>query len=135
MRLYTVDEKRMVDIGTGSIWYSIYSTAMIALSDETKKMVPLAMDFLKNGDCSEENAEETRKQLIEIRNAFSSIEPEKAIYDYHRPNIAPPWAGNIATTVTSCANLYTTADGKDLFTEVFSLLEYASKEHISVLAG
>ena len=39
------------------------------------------------------------------------------------------------SSVTSCANLYTTADGKDLFTEVFALLEYASKENVSVFAG
>ena len=70
MRLYTEDEKRMVDVGTGSIWYSIYSTAMIAFSDDAKKSVPLAMDFLKNGDCPAEKAAETRKQLTKIRNAF-----------------------------------------------------------------
>lgn len=135
MRLYTEDEKRMVDVGTGSIWYSIYSTAMIAFPDDAKKSVPLAMDFLKNGDCPAEKAAETRKQLTKIRNAFSTLEPDKAVFDYHRPNVTPPWAGNIADTVTSCANLYTTADGKDLFTEVFALLEYASKENVAVFAG
>ena len=135
MRLYTADEKRMVDVGTGSIWYSIYSTAMTVLSDDAKKRVSLAMTFLKEGDCSAEKVAETKKQLMEIRKAFASLEPSKAVFDYQRPDVVPPWTGNIASSVTSCANLYTTADGKDLFTEVFELLEYASKENVSVFAG
>ena len=28
MRLYSSDEKKMVDVGTGTIWYSLYSTAV-----------------------------------------------------------------------------------------------------------
>ena len=135
MRLFTEDEGKSVDVGTGSIWYSIYSTAMIAFSDDAKKSVPLALDFLQNGECPAEKAKETKEQLVRIRNAFSSLEPDKAIYDLHKPNVPPPWAGNIAPTVKSCADLYTTADGKDLFTEVFNLLDYAAKTGVSVSAG
>ena len=135
MRLYTSDEKRMVDVGTGSIWYSIYSTAEVAFSEDAKKGIPLALTFLKTGDCPAESTAETRKQLIAVRNAFSEIAPEKAVYDLHKPDVAPPWYGNIAATVTSCANLYTTADGKDLFTEVLALLEYAGDHKLSVCAG
>lgn len=135
MRLYTSDEKMNVDVGTGSIWYSIYSTAMVALSEDAKESIPLALRFLKSGDCSAEDVKRTKDQLLLVRNAFTEIEPDKAVYDLHRPDITAPWAGNIASTVTSCANLYTTADGKDLFTEVLTLLEYASKKNVSVFAG
>ena len=135
MRLYTSDEKRNVDVGMGSIWYSIYSTAFIAFSDDAKKNIPLAMEFLKTGECAAENTVATAEQIRRVQTAFASIEPDKAIYDLHKPSTPPPWANNIAPTVTSCANLFTTADGKDLLTEVLSLLEYASKNNLPVHAG
>ena len=135
MRLYTEDEKCIVDVGTGSIWYSIYSTAYIAFSEENKKSVSLAMEFLKTGECPAENVAETKIQLMRLQNAFEELSPDKAVYDLHRPDVAPPWDGNIAPTVTSCANLYTTADGKDLFTEVLNLLDYAASQNAAVTAG
>ena len=135
MRIYTADEKKSVDVGMGSIWYSIYSTASVAFSNDIKKDIPLAMEFMKTGECSAENVKDTKKQFEAVREAFSTIEPEKAVYDLHKPDVPPPWAGNIASTVTSCANLYTTADGKDLFNEVIALLDYAESQNLSVFAG
>ncbi len=135
MRLYTSDEKKMVDVGTGSIWYSIYSTVEVAFSEEAKNKIPLALGFLKTGDCPAEKIAETGKQILLVQSVFSEIAPEKAIYDLHKPDVAPPWFGNIAASVTSCANLYTTSDGKDLFTEVLALLKYASDHKLSVYAG
>ncbi len=135
MRLYTSDEIKMVDVGTGSIWYSVYSTAEVTLSKDAKKEIPLALNFLKTGDCRVEDLKETKTQLVVVQNAFKEIEPDKAVYDLHKPDVAAPWAGNIAPTVTSLANLYTTADGKDLLTEVISLLEYASEKKVAVFAG
>lgn len=135
MRIYTADEKKSIDVGMGSIWFSIYSTATVAFSTDIKDGIPLAMAFLKTGECLSEKVTETKKQLEAVREGFSSLEPDKAVYDLHKPDEPPPWAGNIAPTVTSCANLYTTADGKDLFTEVFDLLSYAEKAGTSVSAG
>ena len=135
MRLYSADEIKNVDVGTGSIWYSIYSTAVVFFSEDLKERIPLALRFLKNGECEAKDTKETKEQLLVVKNAFAEIEPEKAVYDWHRPDLAAPWAGNIASTVTSCANLYTTADGKDLFTEVFTLLSYAEEAGVSVSAG
>ena len=135
MRLYSSDEKISVDVGTGSIWYSIYSTAMIMIADKERQGIPLAIEFLRTGDCYVDHVKETCSQLKTVIDIFSKIPPEKAVYDYHRPNVAAPWKGNIAPTVTSCANLYTTADGKDLFTEVLKLFDYAEKNRVSILAG
>lgn len=135
MRLFTSDENRSVDIGTGSIWYSIYSTAYILFSENAKEEVSHAMEFLKNGDSLVEDVPLIAEQLTKIQAFFSLINPEMAIYDLHHPETAPPWKGNIAPTVTSCANLYTTADGKDLFTEVIALLQYAAENNVNVMAG
>ena len=135
MRLYTSDEKRTVDVGTGSLWYSLYSTVVVTTSENIKNMIPLALAFLKNGDCPASGIKETKEQIIAVRSLLAELKPDKAVYDLHKPNDAPPWAGNIAPTVTSCANLYTTADGKDLLTEVIALLEYADEHNLPVFAG
>ncbi len=135
MRLYSADERKSVNVGMGSIWYSVYSTASIAFAKEDTSQISLALDFLRTGECPAEKIEQMKQQLEVVYTAFSFLEPDRAIYDLHKPNIAPPWAGNIAPTVTSCANLYTTAEGKDLFTEVFMLLSYAADKGVSVFAG
>lgn len=66
---------------------------------------------------------------------MSCISPDKAVYDFRKPEIEPPWKGNMAASVTSCADLYTTADGKDLFTEISSLLEYSLENGTDILVG
>ena len=135
MRLYTSDEKKMVDVGMGSIWYSIYSTACIAFSEDIKKGIPLALAFLKSGECAAVNANETKRQIESVVSGFSKLSPDEAVYTLQRPDMDPPWKGNIASTVTSCANLYTTADGMDLFTEVMDLLQYSQENNVDIFAG
>lgn len=135
MRLYSSDEKLSVDVGTWSIWYSIYSTAVIKLSDNVKNKIPQALSFLKTGDCLYEDVRSTKEQFLVVINKFSSLSPTEVIWDLNKPNMAPPWGNYIAPTITSCANLYTTADGKDLFTEVVTLLSYAQENNVSIYAG
>lgn len=135
MDLYSSDGKKFINVGTGSIWYSIYSTVMVIFSEETRKNLTLALDFLKTGECKAENIGSLIAEWKAVQSEMSCISPEKAVYDLRNPEMAPPWKGNIAATVTSCADLYTTADGKDLFTEVASLLEYSFENCTDVLAG
>lgn len=134
MRLFTSDYSKTVDIGTGSIWDSVYSTTIVALPESVKKHIPQAIEFLKSGFCRASAAKETQIQLMKIRRAFLSLAPEEAVYDWRHPATPAPWNGHIALTVTSCANLYTTADGKDLFCEVSNLLEYASQKQLDISA-
>ena len=135
MRLYTKDENKSVDVGTSSIWYSLYSTTMVCLSDSIKERVPLALEFLKTGNCFADDIEEMTKQLEVIYNQLTLISPKKAILDLKNPDVPPPWRNHISADVTSCADLYTTADGEDLFSEVFELLKYAEETKASVFAG
>ena len=132
--LSTSDNKRFVDVGGTDIWKSIYSTAEARLG-LYKNKVPLALDFLRTGNCEAKNSLETARQINLIHDKLAQYDPEKAVYDIDNPHQPAPWSGKISPVITSCANLYTTSDGKDLFTEVFELLEYASKENVSVFAG
>lgn len=135
MRLFVEDESKSVDVGTGSIWYCIYSTAELKISSEEKTRIPLALSFLKSGECAAVDANETAKQMNLVRDAFANIPPEEAVFDLHDVNRKAPWYGKISSVVTSCANLFTTSDGKDLFTEVVGLLSYAARKGLKVSAS
>ena len=60
--------------------------------------------------------------------------PGDAVWDIENPNLKAPWVGNLASTVTSCADLYTTADGELLLQELLSLLHHAALSGQGVVA-
>jgi len=124
MVISTSNEKRFVDVGSEGIWKSVLSTAEIHLSYMAKE-IPLALTFLNTGSCHSKTAFETARQFNLLRDAFSQIPPSEAIYDKDNPALLAPWAGNLSGIVTSCGNLYTTSDGKDLLHEIVAILTYA----------
>lgn len=132
MRISTEDYAKNVDVGTGSIWYSLYSTVMVRINETIREKTIEAISFLKNGECSSEAVPKVLKQMKKLQKALGEINPEGAVFDLKNPSKSVPWKGHISSEVTSCANLYTTADGKDLLTEVISLLEYAQKANVAV---
>lgn len=132
MRIYTSDNKRTVDVGT-ALWHSVYSTAAIRLSDDDKDFLQFAMDFLKSGECVADDAQITARQMELLRRRFAKIAPTDAVCDLNDPQQKAPWGGFGSKSVTSCANLYTTADGNDLFDEVIDLLKYADVNKVDTL--
>lgn len=132
MIIMSSDDKRYVDVGSEAIWYSVLSTAEIRLAP-MKKDIRLALDFLNTGKCSAKNAHETARQFNLIRDAFSQIAPSSAVYNKENLTMAAPWSNNLSDIVTSCGNLYTTSDGKDLLYEVVCILTYAHYRKIDVL--
>lgn len=133
MIITTTDDKRYVDVGSEGIWNSILSTAEVRL-ESMKKRINLALAFLKTGKCSAKDAFETARQFNLVRDAFSQITPADAVYDQKNRSVAAPWDGNLSGIVTSCGNLYTTSDGKDLLYEVVCILTYAHYQGVNVLS-
>jgi len=130
MQIISGDSKRVINVGNG-ILFSVYST----LETRTKrfsKSVPLVGQFFKFGICEPENAMETARQLNLMRDEFSKYEPEKAVYDMTDLKKDVPWDGKLSPVITSCANLFTTVDGKDLLFEIVSILCYASITGVKV---
>ena len=126
MTIYSSDYRESVDVGTGSVWHSVYSTAVTYLSNDDKDFLQYGMNFLKCGMCAANDAQITARQIELIQRRFSQIAPMDAVWDMENLSLRGPWYYGISSNVTSCANLYTTADGKDLFQEVISLLKYAA---------
>ena len=133
MKIYTSDYKRFVDVGTGSIWHSVYSTAATYLSDSDKVFLQYGLDFLKSGECTADDTQITARQMELIQRRFAKIAPMDAVWDMSNPSQRGPWYHGIPSNVTSCANLYTTANGKDLIQEVISLLKHAAAAGSDVL--
>ena len=134
MILISSDAKRFVDVGNSEIWQSVYSTVVKRLG-LFKRKVPLAIAFLETCSCSSENALECARQFNLIRDELSNYPPSKAVYDINDLTKKAPWENNLSPVVTSCANMFTTADGKDLFFEIVSILTYAYYAKASVSAS
>lgn len=132
MIIMSSDDKRYVDVGSEGIWYSVLSTAEIRLAP-MKKEIGLALEFLSTGKCNAQNAYETARQFNLIRDAFSRIAQSNAVYNKDKPSLSAPWSSNLSGIVTSCGNLYTTSDGKDLLYEVVCILTYAHYKNVDVL--
>lgn len=131
MIIETSDKKRAVDIGKDEIWHSLYSTVIVRLKNNTN-LFPCGVKFLETAFCKAEEAEITARQINMIRDSLSQFPPSEAIYDYNNPGLKAPWANAISPVITSCANLYTTADGRDLLFEIVSILCYASVKGVDV---
>lgn len=131
MRLITSDSKRVVDVGGGDIWFSVYSTIEIRLKS-FKNQIPEIIHFFKTGKCSTESALETARQFNLLRDELSKYTPDKAVYNMNNLSEKPPWENDLSPVVTSCGNLYTTADGKDLLFEIVSILTYPFYAKVSL---
>ena len=46
--------------------------------------------------------------------------------DINHPEALPPWKNKISPDVLSCADLFTTEDGKNLISELIGLLRYSN---------
>lgn len=125
------DGKRVVNVGGSDIWNSLYSTVEVRLR-RSKSKISLALNFFKTGMCEAKDCDETARQFNLIRDMLSQCAPDKAVYDMYDREKDVPWKGRLSNVITSCANLYTTADGKDLLYEVVSILCYADVAAISV---
>ena len=124
MTIRSSDNKRYVDVGSSTTLFSLFSTVKVLLN-RNRKAIELGRRFLETGTCKSADALETARQINLIRDYLSRYSPDKAIWDYRDTSITAPWVGNISPIITSCANLYTTADGKDLLFEIVALLTYA----------
>ncbi len=130
MIIQSGDSAKTVDIGTQDFFFSLYSTIKVRL----KRLddIETAIHFFDTGICSSYDALECARQINLIRDRLSQIPPEDAVYDLNDITKKAPWADNISPTVTSCANLFTTTDGRDLLFEAVSILTYAHYKKVMV---
>ena len=124
MIIRTTDNKRYVDVGKSDSMYSLYSTISMLVLPNNQEICK-AVDFIKEGKCTCDNALDTAREMNRVRDLLSQIPPTDVIYDMQDLSKKAPWSDNISPVVTSCGNLFLTADGKDLLFELVSLLTYS----------
>ena len=124
MIIVSSDENRIVEIGTSDIWMSLCATIEVRL-DYFSDEIPLAIQFLRTEKCEAKDGNASARQFNLIRDELAKFKPDKVVYDINDIDRAAPWANNISDVITSCANFYTTSDGKDLLFEIVSILCYA----------
>ncbi len=134
MTIMLSNGERTVDIGSGAVLFSVLSTVKIKLNSILDS-VPHALHFLESGECIFEDALITAREINLIRDQLSCLSPNDAVYDMNNLSVKAPWKNNISPVVTSCANLYTTADGKDLLFEIVNLLVYSSTTFQNVIVA
>ncbi len=133
MDIGTSDGTRIVNVGSASNLYSLYSTSKVLMGCRAED-VAIALGFLETGNCEVANCEKAEVQLARICDELIRHAPGDAVWDIENPNLKAPWVGNLASTVTSCADLYTTADGELLLQELLSLLHHAALSGQGVVA-
>ncbi len=93
--------------------YYKLSTEFERLGDQAVNIADIAAKLFENNT----DFSETFKKEIAVL--------QELIRDMNNSAIEAPWKKSISPIVTSCGNLYTTADGKDLLFEMVSLLVYS----------
>jgi formylmethanofuran dehydrogenase subunit E len=64
---------------------------------------------------------------------LSQINPNEAVYDMNNISKEAPWKGKLSPVITSCGNMFTTSDGKDLLYEMVCILTYSYYQNVDVL--
>lgn len=132
MDIGTEKADRIVNVGSATNLYSLYSTAATLMGHNTRS-IRLGLAFLESGNCNAKDCEKTARQLSTIADALAEHAPADAVWDMEHPNIVAPWVGNLAPDVMNCADLYTTSEGNLLMTELVSLLQFAASTKQSVI--
>ncbi len=134
MTLMSSDGEKFVDVGSETILFSLISTVYMRFQD-MQRTVPNALHFLETGKCKASDAIKTAREINLIRDRLSGLSPADAVFDMNNPELEAPWKRSISPVITSCGNLYTTADGKDLLFEIVSLLVYSAQRAKDVCAA
>ncbi len=134
MKLLCENGEKYINIGRFDLWKALYSTVVGCLGNK-EEQYQLAFEFLKSGCCKGEQGYEVARQINRLRDELSQFPPDKAVYDIDNPELMAPWKDNMSPVITSCANMFITADGQDLLYEIVCLLCYAQIAETDIIPG
>jgi hypothetical protein len=124
---------RTHEIGAGSFFHSFFSTVVVRLErDSWGSRFPIVMKSLWEGEVPAAQVGDGLKELAQIREELKAFPPSEVVWSFKDRNAKPPWGDNIAPTITSLANYFVTADGKDLFDVLLGVFETARKKKLFV---
>lgn len=133
MTIISDDGNFIVSVGSSTIWWALYSTIRKWVDGYPERYQGVDKLF-QNLGCTSQAALENAAELDEIRRELSKIKPDMAIYDINHPEVLPPWKNNISPDILSCADLFTTEDGKNLLSELIRLLRYSNTAGTTIMS-
>ena len=133
MTIISDDGNYIVSVGNSTIWWSLYSTIRTWV-EGYPELYQDADRFFQLCSCTSGVASGIATEIDEIRAILSGISPDKAIYDINHPVTLPPWKNTISPDVLSCADLFTTEDGKNLISELIGLLRYSNATGSTIMS-
>ncbi len=134
MTIISEDGKRVINVGTYDIWFSMYSTIIMNCAS-IKEQIEKAVLFMDKKACEYNDCLEVARQFNLIRDELSKYPPNEVVYDMNSSQKKSPWEGKISQVITSCANIFTSADGEDLLSQIVSTCVYCyyAKKRVEII--
>lgn len=130
MTITVLGDNKRVLVGAPSFLFSFYSTIVCNIANYQQYKV--SVKFLGSGKILADDCDTAAKELEQIRQDLKRFPPDRVVWDMNHKEKLPPWGNNISPHIDSLGNYFVTADGKDLFDELISLLKYAAQHHFNV---
>lgn len=131
MTIMTEDGKYSVGVGGTLMFSTLYLTAKKKIIF-SKFRVAEALKFLKTGTCKKANVEKTLKQLELIKEELARLDFGEVIFESELEQAYVLWKNNVSVQVKTCADFFTTDEGKNLVDELIALLQYAKKNDLAI---
>jgi hypothetical protein len=121
------------EVGASSFFNSFFSTIKGLLeTDGAEAKFPIILGDFYNGRIPANKVNNAIAELGKIREKFTHFPPSSVIWDLEDRSKNPPWGDNISSNIISMANYFVTSTGRDLFSLLFEMFDYAQKKNADV---
>lgn len=102
-------------VGTGSFFFSFFSTVAVRLEKEDwGSRFPVIMNELYDGCVPPEHLRQAETELKQIREELKGFPKTAVVWDFEDRSLRPPWGDNVSETIHDLSDYFVTSDGKDL---------------------
>lgn len=102
-------------VGTGDFLHSFFSTICYHLENkEWGSKYKYLMNDLYNGHIGLSKIDDALRELDEVFDGLSKLDPSKVVWDIDNLNLQTPWGSNISPEITNLGNYFITSEGDDL---------------------
>ena len=117
------------ELGGSDFLHSFFSTISYHLEPNgwgTK--YPVVLDRLYNEGIEVQQVPFAITEFKEIQQLLGALSPDNVVWDIDDLNLSPPWGCNISSSITNLSNYFVTSGGKNIFSVLFEMLEYAKEQ-------
>ncbi len=121
-------------IGTGSFFFSFFSTVAVRLEkEEWGSRFPVIMNELYDGCIPRRHLRRAEKELAQIREELKRFPRTDVVWDYEDRDQQPPWGDNVSDAIHDLSEYFVTSEGKDLLSVIGRAIQAAKDLRESVV--